>query len=202
MTTEAASLPAGIPESPRAPPRWTFISDLRAGAIALIPVAGAISWAGWSGNAFAAFGLVGLGFVCATPVLLVVLMLCSLSSRPALEFIRRVAAQCVVVLVMSLPILFLGDWFEGLSIRTSQHRGDRIVTALEAFRRAHGTCPVSLAALEKHARIELPQPTTCSDFMYELDKDGQGYSLSFSGGGIFRRPWFRDSGSQVWRRLD
>lgn len=202
MTSASGSFPADIPDSTRVPAHWTFIRDLRAGAIVLILVAAAIAWAGWSGYLFDAFGLVVCGFVCGTPVLLVVMVLGRFTSRPAVGFIRRIAAQFLVVLVMSLPLLFGGSWAERLSIRTSQRRGDRIIAALEAYRMAHGTYPKSLASLEEHTKVSLPRPTTSADFMYEWEKDGLGYSLRFAGLGLFRDPWIRDSDSADWHRLD
>jgi len=202
MEEAIASVPAGASESFQVPPRWSFIRDTRAGAIVLIPIAAAISWAAWSGDLFTAFMFVGMGFIYGTPALLVVLILCGLSSRPVLEFIGRVAAQSVVVLVMSLLLLIFGVWIGELSIRASQRRGDRIVAVLEAYRGAHGTYPKSLAALEEQAKVELPSPTTSSAFMYERGKDGLSYSLAFSDGDFLGRLWSRNPETQLWGRLD
>jgi hypothetical protein len=200
MTSEATSLPAGA--TPTVPlSRWRIIvHDLRYGAAALAVVAAGVVWLSWTGEFLSALFLAAAAFLYGIPLLLIFLAGSSLSAGPGARLLRRGAIQGFFVAVMSLPLVFVGAWVEGFSIRASQHRGDQIAAVLEAHGRAHGMYPKSLAALEEHSKVELPRPTISSVFVYEMGKDGRSYRLMFDDG--HWNPWFRDSGSPHWTRLD
>ncbi|HEY3226354.1 MAG TPA: hypothetical protein VGK61_05100 [Planctomycetota bacterium] len=201
MTGAAASVPAGIADSPRVPPRRTFLRDLRFGAIALILLAAVFAWYGWSGDVFTPLSFVALGIFFGLPVLLFALAVATFSDRPDFRIFRRATIQVMLVVVMSIPLVFVGLWAEGLSIRATQGRGDMIAAALEAYRTAQGTYPETLAALGEYTKVDLPRPTICSDFGYSRSMDGLVYSLSFKVGGVWS-PWLRRPGSQVWSQDD
>jgi hypothetical protein len=201
MASAASSAPAEVALPLPAQPRPTFLRDLRFGAFALILLAAVFAWYGWSGDVFTPLSFVAFGFFFGLPVLLFAWAGSLLSDRPDYVMFKRVAVQVMLVGMMSIPLLFVGVWAEGVSIRATQRRGDRIAASLETYHAAHGAYPKSLAAMEEEARARLPRPTVCDGFAYRLGEDGETYDLRFKGGGIWT-VWVRPSGSGVWSRDD
>lgn len=184
-------------------PARIVIGDLRYSGLVLIAIGAGTGWAAWTGGLVWAVVLV---FPLLTAVATVVLLLALLtlpSRRTWAENLRRMAIQGILTVMLSVPILIAGWWVEKLSIRTSQHRGDRIAEALDAYRTRHGTYPKSLGSLTDDSMASLPRPTTSDHFGYDVHGDGSGFNLTFAQWDfLFPSRWIRESGSKGWSLQD
>jgi hypothetical protein len=149
----------------------------------------------WTGDLFYAAGVIGLTFLVAAPLALILLLAVWRADAHKRGSFQRGVLQVFLGALSIVPVLVIGRVTEDVSVKTSMRRGDEIVAELRLYRRSHWRYPRSLEDLEIDIGRRLPRPSIASKYYY--DGGWRSFRLGFSYPLFGRKEY--DSRKGYWR---